>query len=543
MSRLPFSAIPHQSRLFVEYQHDPVSLRKFYQNVVVSPSRIESYIPTMLERYVTDRDKLCNALTEINSKIGAGKTTHDNIRLLRLPETVAVVTGQQAGLFSGPLYTIYKALSAVKMAADLNEKGIRAVPVFWVATEDHDFDEVSETFFIGKGEDLRLTEYRPAGYSESSPVGRVEIDAEIGQVIEQVFADLPETEFSTDICELLTESWMPGSSFGDAFAKTLAAILDKYGIVFIDPMNERIKRLSSPIYAMAVRNADEIASRVTSRNAELEKEGFHAQVLVEENYFPLFWHNDAGRRMALRKVGDGVYRAKEDRREFRLAELERTASDDPQRFSPGVMLRPVVQDFLLPTACYFGGGAEIAYFAQNSEVYRVLNRPVTPVFHRQSFTVVEARYRRVLEKLGLEFSQLFGGLEKTLLTLAEENFSPDTARLFAKAEETINSELNALDHTLSQIDPTLAENLAKRRRKIIYHIAALRKKTLLAQGRKDDTLNRQVENLFASLLPNGELQERSINVVSFLNKFGSGFIEWIYEAIDLEDKDHRIVEL
>ncbi len=497
----------------------------------------------MLESYVTDRDELCDALTEINSRIGAGEKTRDNINLLRQPETVAVVTGQQAGLFTGPLYAIYKALSAVKMAAELNDKGIKAVPVFWVATEDHDFDEVSETFFIGKGGDLRRTEYRPAGYSEGSPVGRVEIDAEIGQIIEKVFADLPETEFSEDIHELLTESWSPGSTFGYAFAKTLAATLDKYGIVFIDPMNKRIKRLSSPIYAVAVTNADEIVSGVTSRNAELEKEGFHAQVLVEENYFPLFWHNDAGGRMALRKVGDGVYRAKENRREFTLAELEKIAVSDPQRFSPGVMLRPVVQDYLLPTVCYFGGGAEIAYFAQNSEVYRVLNRPVTPVFHRQSFTVLESKHRRVIEKLELEFSQLFDGLEKTLLKLAEENFSPDAAKLFAEVEEKINTELNRLDQSLSQIDPTLTESLAKRRRKIIYHIAALRKKTLLAQGRKDDTLNRQVENLFASLLPNGELQERSINVVSFLNKFGSGFIEWIYEAIDLEDKDHRIVEL
>ncbi|MEO6051323.1 MAG: bacillithiol biosynthesis cysteine-adding enzyme BshC, partial [Pyrinomonadaceae bacterium] len=454
-----------------------------------------------------------------------------------------VVTGQQAGLFTGPLYTIYKALSAVKMAEMLNQDGTKAVPVFWTATEDHDFEEVSEAYFIGKTGEMFRSNYLPDGYVKDLPVGDVKIDGEMDRVIREISSQLSETEFSGEMKGLLRSAWSPNTRFGDAFEKTLAAILGRFGIIFIDPMNERIKKLCAPIYVNAIDKTVEIVASVRQRSLELESEGFHAQVLVEEDYFPLFWHDDAGNRKALRKTGARVYGVKGDKREFTLSELSLIAGSEPQRFSPGVVLRPVVQDYLLPTVCYFGGGAEIAYFAQNSEIYRVLNRPVTPVFHRQSFTIVESKHRRVLEKLDLDFSQLFDGVNNTLLSLAEEKLSPDIARLFADVEERINIELNRLDQSVSLIDSTLAENLAKRRRKMLYHIATLRKKTLLAQTRKDNTVSRQIDNLFTALLPNGHLQERLVNVFSFLNKFGLNFINWIYESIDLDDKGHRIVEL
>jgi uncharacterized protein YllA (UPF0747 family) len=207
------------------------------------------------------------------------------------------------------------------------------------------------------------------------------------------------------------------------------------------------------------------------------------------------------------------------------------------------MLRPVVQDFLFPTICYFGGGAEVAYFAQNSEVYRVLERPVTPVFHRQSFTVTEASQRRSMEKLELTLADLFEGREAVTMRSAEKYLTPETPVLFAEVEEKISSELNRLDQAISDIDPTLAANLATRRGKIVYHIAALREKALRAHLRNDETFRRRIDAVFAGVLPNDGLQERTINVVTFLNRYGLNFIDWVYDAIDLDDKEHRIIEL
>ena len=511
-SNLPFSAIPSQSKLFLDYLRNPLSLKRYYPNAVASHTDVSAFIPEVLTNYITDRNALCNGLTGINSQIGAGEKTFENIKLLREADTVAVVTGQQAGLFTGPLYTIYKALSAIKMAEELNASGCKAVPVFWVATEDHDFEEVSHAWFVGNAGELIEADYRPTDYKKNSPVGNVEIDGSITEVINEILNALTQTEFSADARDSIEQAWSDGTLFGNAFAKNLARILDKFGLIIIDPMHQGIKELAAPIYVNAIKKSEEIVANIRQKSSELESDGYHAQVLVEEDYFPLFWIDDEGRRTALRKVGNDLYRAKEEKREFSRTELASIANDDPQRFSPGVMLRPVVQDYLLPTVCYFGGAAEIAYFAQNSEVYRILDRPVTPIMHRQSFTVVEAKHRRTLDKFGLEFSDMFTGFDGVLENIGRKHLSEKTLASLAEAEQTISAQLNRLDQDLSQIDPTLAANLDKRRRKIMYHIAALKKKTYLAGLRKDETIERQIKSAFGALLPNGQLQERVLNV-------------------------------
>lgn len=543
ISRLPFSAIPGQSRLFLDYLRSPQSLIAYYPNAVESVDELAAFVPHVLANYRTDRDQLCNALIEINAAAGAGTATIENIELLRESDTVAVLTGQQAGLFTGPLYTIYKALSAIKLAETLRTSGIKAVPIFWAATEDHDFDEVSESWFVDSSGALDQTEYRPVGYIEDTPVGSVQLDPDISSVIDRLINSLPKTEFSHEVQEVLTDAWHPGVGFGNAFMRTVMLLLGKFGLVIVDPLNDKIKQLASPMFVEGIQKADRITEAVVARSKKLISDGYHSQVLVEDNYFPLFWIDDQGKRLALRKIGEGIYRVKGGKKEFSVTELEKTAREEPNRFSPGVMLRPVVQDHLFPTVCYFGGGAEIAYFAQNSVVYELLDRPVTPILHRQSFTVVEPRQRRALEKLRLSLTDLFGGRETVRLQTAGSTVGLVMSRLFADIEERINGELNRLDQELSQFDPTIAANLAQRRRKIIYHIGALKKKTILAKARQDETFRQRVDGLFSSLLPNDGLQERSLNAFSFINNYGLNFIDWIYDAVDLNDKDHRIIEL
>ncbi|MBK8464425.1 MAG: bacillithiol biosynthesis cysteine-adding enzyme BshC [Chloracidobacterium sp.] len=542
-SNLSFSAVPHQSKLFLDYIRDPLSLKSYYPNAVLSHSNISAFIPEVLAKYKTERIALCDALVEINSQIGSSEKTFENIKLLREADTVAVVTGQQAGLFTGPLYTIYKALSVIKMAEELNARGSKAVPVFWVATEDHDFDEVSHTYFTGNTGELVKADYHPTRYVKSTPVGNIKIDNLITETIGEALNDLPRSEFSGALRTSIEKEWSEGELFGKAFSKNIADVLGRFGLITIDPMHPGVKALSSPIYIDAIAKADEIVASIRKKSAALVSEGFHAQVLVDEDYFPLFRIDDEGRRVALRKTSDGVYTSKEEKREFSLSELAAIAKDDPQRFSAGVMLRPVVQDYLLPTVCYFGGAAEIAYFAQNSDAYNILDRPVTPILHRRSFTVVEAKHRRTLEKFGLALSDMFDGFVKTLENVGKKQLSSDTIKIFEEIEQTLDLELNRLDQNLSQIDPTLNDNLEKRRRKIAYHIAALKKKTYLASMRKDEIVERQIRAAFDSLLPNGELQERVLNVHSYLNKYGPYFIDMIYKEIDLNYKEHRVIDL
>jgi bacillithiol synthase len=533
---IPFPQIPHQTRLFLDYISNPLSLKTFYPNVVAKPGQLDDYAARVLSSYSVDRGPVCNALEQINQEAGACERTFENIKKLRDDDCVAVLTGQQVGLFSGPLYTIYKALSAVRLADDLTKQGVKAVPIFWAATEDHDFQEIATTFVPNT-----LT-YSADPKLAGLPVGSIDLRHDVANVVDDLFEGLRSSEFSTELRSIVEASYVEGTSIGPAFIKLLAQILADRGIIFIDPMDPAVRELSAPLILSAIQNAKSIGESLLDRTRELEKAGYPAQVLIEEDHFPLFWIDEDGKRTALRLHGEN-FRAKGSRLSFSTDELLSVASQDPERLSPSVMLRPVVQDFLLPTVAYLGGAAEVAYFAQNSVVYSCLDRPVTPIFHRQSFTVIEPKMRRSLDKFHLTLTDLFNGREELFLKAAAELDADAMGQLFADAEERINTELNRLDQRISSLDPTVATNLATRRRKIIYHIGALKKKTLLATIRKDETSHRQINELFDILLPNGALQERSLNVLYFLTKYGPQFIDWVYSATDVNNTTHRVLDL
>lgn len=540
---MPFSAVPGQTKLFLQYQETPLSLKEFYPNAPASIEDIFSYAANSVEKNTADRGRLCDALFEMNERFGAGEETFANIELLRDENAVAVLTGQQTGLFTGPLYTIYKALSAVKLAAELNERGIKAVPIFWAATEDHDIAEISEAFVINADNEITKIENDPEPNISGTSVGDVELAENIAAAIKELFQSLPKTEFTTDLENNIAAAWKTGTGFGEAFLIELTGLLGRFGLIMADPLDPELKELAKPIYRSAIERADKMTASIIERDAVLKERGFHSQVMVEKNYFPLFYHDDDGRRLSIKLAGEDTFTVPELRISFSRDELLVLADEQPRRFSPGVMLRPVVQDFLFPTVCYFGGGAEIAYFAQNSAVYQTLERPVTPIIHRQSFTVIEAAKERTLERYGLDFSSLFAGREAIEKDVVDGTVSRETAMLFAEVEEKINTELARLDRELSSLDPTLAKNLATRRRKIVYHIGALRKKARTAQLRNHGDAERRISETITALYPNGALQERSINVNSFLDRYGIYFIDTIYRSIDLSDKGHRIIYL
>jgi len=538
-----FAAIPAQSKLFLKYQSDPLSLRKYYPNAVASHIEVISHAGKVLKAYKTDRQRLCAILADQNRDFGAGPKTFENVTLLQRDDTVAVLTGQQAGLFTGPLYTIYKALSAIKMATCLRQRGQNAVPVFWAATEDHDFDEISQSVLLDSSGEAVTAKVTEDDRLQGNSVGTISIPESFATELNALLNSLPDSEFKAEVAARLKDTWNPGAKIGKAFCSHVQSLFESYGLIVVDPMDPELKKLAAPIYTEAVRRSDETVEALVERSADLKTDGFEPQVLVTPDYFPLFYHTDDGVRRSVRRKQDGTYRLTDTNTDISKDELIRIASVEPERFSPGVMLRPVVQDYLFPTICYFGGGAEISYFAQNSEVYRILERPATTILHRQSYTIVEAKHARTLEKYDLEFTDLFAGFESVLPEIVERFVNPSTSRLFADAEEDINIELNRLDQEISKIDPTLAANLAKRRSKILYHISAVRNKFHRVQIERDEVVNRQLRSLFSSLLPAGQLQERTLNVETFASRYGLYFIDWIYASVDLEERGHRLLYL
>ena len=540
---LPFERIPQQSRLFLDYLRDPLQLRRFYPSAVRFHHELAERAPEVLNSYQTDRRELCDALDAMNRNWGASSETLANIHTLRDADCVAVVSGQQAGLFTGPLYTIYKALSAVKLAGCLTQRGTKAVPVFWIATEDHDFAEVASAEFIGCDCRLASVNVQTAMHKEGAPVGSVLLDASIDETIKRLLDVLPTTEFIPEVERLLRETWGAGRGYGEAFARMMTRLTGRYGLILLDPLDAKLKQLAAPLYAQAAHHAPLIATALVERSKELEAAGYHAQVATSENAFPLFLHTEDGKRHAITRTSNGRYKVKDAREGFTTEELSEMAAREPSRFSPNVTLRAVVQDYLLPTVAYFGGAAEIAYFAQTAEVYRVLNRPATPILPRASMTIVERRTWRTLERYGLSLVDLFEGLDAVLARVVEEHLGSETAQTFNRTEESINRELDGLQEQLKSVDPTLAEALETGRRKINYQLVGLRSRFHRAQMGRDRAAHRQLERAFTALYPNKTLQERHINITSLLARHGAYVTNWIYDAINLGSSDHQIVYL
>ena len=540
---IPFERIPHQSRLFLEYLEDPVSLRRFYAGAVRFHHELPQRLSEVLGAYEVSRSNVCDALEAINRGWGASDATVKNIELLRDADCIAVVSGQQAGLFTGPLYTIYKALSAVKLAGCLRQRNTKAVPVFWIAAEDHDFAEVATAEFISRDCQLNRVSVSESLHQEGQPVGNIILDNSIVDVVDQLFELLPASEFASEMKALVLNAWEPGRGFVESFARMMSSLLGKYGLILLNPLDPSLKKLAAPLYSAAARQAPEIATAIEQRSRELEDAGYHAQVTATANSFPLFLHDDTGARRAVSRTDGGKYKAKDLDQEYTVEELAQLALEHPERFSPNVTLRAVVQDYLLPTIAYLGGSAEIAYFAQTAEVYRLLRRPATPILARSSLTIMERHAGRVLERYDLTLEDFFDGIDPVIKRVVEEHLGVNTAKLFAKSEGHINDELDRLRRELESVVPTLAGALDTGRKKINYQLEGLRTRFVRAQMSRDEAAHRQLQRAFEQLYPNKELQERHINITSLLARHGTYVIEWIYNAINLSSNEHQVIKL
>ncbi|HEY6046645.1 MAG TPA: bacillithiol biosynthesis cysteine-adding enzyme BshC, partial [Pyrinomonadaceae bacterium] len=382
-------------------------------------------------------------------------------------------------------------------------------------------------------------------HHEGSPVGHAILDESINATLDQLLQSLPATEFSDELSQLLREAYRPGQKFGDAFAQAMTKLTGSRGLILLDPLDSELKRMAAPLYARAAKHAHDIANAIVDRSRALEAAGYHAQVTPSENSFPLFLHDEAGPRHALTRTETGKYQVKSGSgaQEYSADELADWAAREPERFSPNVTLRAVVQDYLLPTIAYYGGAAEIAYFAQTAEVYRILDRPVTPILPRTSLTFVRKHTWRSLERYGIQLSDFFQGLDHVIAQVVQKYLSQETSATFEHTTQTFNRELDALQEQLRRVDPTLADALDKGRRKINYQIDGLRTRFNRAQVGRDEAVNRQLEHAFDQLYPKKSLQERQINVTSDLARHGRYFVDWAFDAIDLSSKDHQVVYL
>ncbi|HEY7545853.1 MAG TPA: bacillithiol biosynthesis cysteine-adding enzyme BshC [Blastocatellia bacterium] len=533
-----FTDIPRTSKLFTDFLYHYEKVSSFYAPFGRPDSPLIDHARRVGSQQF-DRENVCNALERINRRADSSELTFKHIEMLRRPGSVAVVTGQQAGLFTGPLYTVHKALTVIKLAECLRSEGVEAVPVFWIASEDHDYEEVNHCKIVDREGHLQAIRYQSNERKEDSPVGRVRICDGIDQTIDEFLSFLPPSEFIPDIERDIRESYSSGAGFAVAFAKLMARIFRNYGVVLIDPLDEGLKQVAAPLYSQAIEKADEIARSLVERSRALEEAGYHAQVHVSEDMVPLFILDD-GRRVAMTQR-DGRFALKNSERSFTKGELVELAARCPNCFSPNVTLRPVVQDWLLPTAAYIGGPAEIAYFAQIRAVYETLSRQEPCVLPRASFTLVEGRHQKTMKKHKLELKDFFDGLHHAIAKVVEQSLDRDTSRMFDETERAIKSQFDKLEKSLLRADRTLADASKSAREKMIYQLEHLRTRFVHASARREQEIFRQVERACTTLMPEKNFQERELNIFYFLSRYGPSLIPELYDEVDVGFSNHKLV--
>lgn len=447
---------------------------------------------------------------------------------LAQPGTLAVAAGQQVGLFSGPAYTIYKALHAARLAEWLTAQGLPAVPVFWLATEDHDFAEVNHTWvFDAQHQPLKLEMRRQTG---AQPVGGVELAAPPVDQLRAALAGLP---FADEATAMVAETYVTGRTMGQAFGDLLRRLLERFDIPHVDPMLPAFRALAAPVLRSAVERAPELNAAVLDRNRELVEAGYHAQVHVEpQNAF--FFLLENGKRLALRR-DNGDYQL--NGRRFTSAEL----ADRAAELSPNALLRPVVQDSILPTVASILGPAEAAYIAQSDVLYsRILGRMPVAV-PRAGFTILDGRSQKRMERYGLSLSDFFHGKEALRERMAAALIPPDLTIRLHDTLVDVDAAVERLRARLLAFDPTLEKALATSARKIRHQAAKIQAKTGREAMRRDERASRDAASLYGLVYPERHLQERLYSILPFVAKHGLDLINQIYESIQLDCADHRVL--
>lgn len=469
------------------------------------------------------RAALVKALTPLNQG-------NPSLDLLARPGTVAVVTGQQVGLFTGPAYTIYKALTAIRVARDLSGRGISAVPVFWLATQDHDFAEVDHAWAFGPDhQPVKIRLHEPAG-NGSHPVGELALkDVPLAQ-LRAVLGDLP---FAEDAMAIVERAYQPGVTMGAAFAAFLREVLGAYGLLLIDPMEAPLRDLAAPVMTQAIERMPELVEAVMARSKQLVERGYHAQVLVEKSTSLAFLMQEERRVPMRRSNGDFLA----GQQKFSTRDLVSRAAD----LSPNALLRPVIQDYLLPTAAVIAGPAELAYFAQSQVLYDAMLGRQPAALPRAFFTILDERSHKRMVRYKLNLTDLFGG-EQSLHDRIAERLTPEPLRRrLDLTKSAVASALDALDADLRGFDVTLAGALQTSRRKIEYQVAKIARKTANQIMARDEQAVRDSRSLHGLVFPERHLQERLYSIVPFIAKFGPGIIGELYSAVRIECPDHQFL--
>jgi bacillithiol biosynthesis cysteine-adding enzyme BshC len=528
---IPFSSIPHTTRLFSDFLNYSPEVRKFFPH---PPDTAQVAARSANVPHGTEINfRVADVLAKQNQAWGASNQTLNNIRRLR-EGAFAVVTGQQVGLFGGPLLSLFKAASVLALAKQVESSGVPCVPIFWMATEDHDLAEVNQSLLLTN--DFQLAPFTlPTDAKPDLPVANIRFAAGTNELVAQA-AELLGESLAADY---LRESYRESETFSGAYAKLFTRMFAEHGLILLDPADAELHRIAAPLFLESIERAGELDTALLTRNREISQAHYHEQVKVTEESTPLFALVEGARVPIHRSNGEFAIR----KERLSLEELKRRIVAAPESFNANVLLRPVLQDYWLPTLAYIGGPAEIAYFAQVGVVYEKLLGRVTTILPRLSATLIEPRVERLLSKYGLELAELFQGESQLRDSLAARSLPSELKLDFERGRLAVEEAMQRISESLQRLDPTLVEAARRAANKMRYQVGRLEKRAAQAELRRNEILTRHATQIENALYPHRVLQEREIAGLYFYAKWGTELLERLIETAQARCPEHKAVRL
>ena len=536
MKRIPFSSFSSFSALFKDYTEHFDRLAPFFSGDFKKDDDLKAVASRVADQH-PDRTALISAVRSQAEAYGLGTSSESLLNKLANPKSVAIVTGQQLGLFGGPLYTLFKIITSIQLADRYErELGILAVPVFWLEGEDHDFEEIASATFL-QGDDPTKVTYAPENGAESKKaIGRMVIQSEMVEAVSRLEEILQPTDFKDDLIGLITKAYAPGQTMLQAFVTVINAMLGEGKVLFVSPDDPKLKALSSDLFAKELSDYATSSALLESASAQL-KDAYHAQVQTKPTN--LFLHSESG-RIALDANSNGF--ETRDGRPFSKTEIENLLREDPGQFSPNVVLRPLMQDSVLPTAAYIAGPGEVAYFAQFKKLYQWAGLEMPIIYPRASATILEKRIDKIVQKLNVPIPAFAEQFERLFSQVVLDNMEVDLEGAFKASSTHLHKAINEIKPIIEQVDKSLVRSSDALRNEMMKEWNRLKDRVLKAERQQQDVVKGQLYRASSNLFPFETPQERALSPLYFLNKYGPTFGQTLINTLDLDTTSHQVIE-
>lgn len=535
-----FSDIPGHQNLFLDYLYEFENVADFFANDFRNRENYLKIFRSISESRQDFASRIPDIISNQYANLNPSGKTAQNIKKLADKKTLAIVTGQQLGILGGPLYTFYKIITAIKLSQFLSERydDYNFVPVFWLEGDDHDFNEVRTIKIIDDNNSLVTVGYKEEIEEDDlkQSVGLIKLDNSINDFFTALEKELKETEFKSSLLQQLKNCFQEGRTFKAAFRDLIFNYFDNYGLVIFDPQTDEVKQLLKPIFKKEINDFRIHTEQLVHVSATLE-ELYHAQVKVKP--VNLFLRVDEGRH-SIEPV-ENEFRLRRKRKSYTQEQLLEVLENEPDKFSPNVLLRPICQDYLLPTAFYIAGPSEIAYFAQLKPLYELYNIVEPIIYPRSSLTILENSIAGSLDKFSIGINDVFVDVENVKKRIINSVEQSSVDEMFSDISNQLENSFDQLKEKLFDLDKTIADSSNRYRDKILGTIAELKSKAEKAQQKKYEVTLRQIDRAAVHLFPNSNLQEREINFVYFVNKYGDEFLKRIFDELQINKFEHQVI--